>query len=212
LGDGLAAEGGFMAAFELLAHVDPRQTEALASVLGRHALVAGDRRDQSGVARYVEAGVEIAQALDDGRPLAAIRPLIEAVMDEEDAVLPTMLVVLSLVANTATVPEDGGPEAVGELTTELDVGEGIDVRGRQRQPIEVYLRREAPADGGLPWKISALLRLYSQQECDVVLIRQVPSASEPEEWRIEDRIGWKVFSSEEAAEGSPQASPDDTKT
>ncbi len=37
LGDDLAAEGGFMAAFELLAHIDPRKTEALASVLGRHA-------------------------------------------------------------------------------------------------------------------------------------------------------------------------------
>ncbi len=199
LGDELSAEGGFMAAFELLTQTDPQQSEALAAVLGRHALLAGDRRHQPGVARYVEAGVEIAQALDGGQPLAAIRPMIEAVMEEEDAVLPTMLVVLSLVANTATVPESAGGDAVGELTTELDFGETVDSKGHRRDVFEVYLRREASANGGLPWKVSVLIKLFNQQECDVILIRQVPSASEPGEWTIEDRIGWKVFSSEEEA-------------
>ncbi len=196
LGDGLSAEGGFMLALELLTQIDPQQTEALSAVLGRHALIAGDRREYRAVSRYVEAGVEIAQALDDGQPFAAIQPMIEAVMEEDDAVLPTMFVILFLVANTATVPDDAGPEAIGTLTTEFDIGNEVDLRGNERRPFELYLRREAPAEGGLPWKLSALLRLYSQQECDVMLVRQVPSMTKPGEWEVEEDIGWKVYSSE----------------
>ncbi len=199
LGDDLSAEGGFMAALELLTQNDGDESPDLAAILGRHALLAGDRRDRPGVARYVEAGVEIAQSLEDGRPLATIQPMLEAVMEEENAILPTMYTVLSLVANTATIPEDAGAGAVGTLTTELDLGDGVDLEGRHRECVEVYLRREAPAQGGLPWKINALVRLFSQDECDFVLVRQVPSALQPGEWEVEDKIGWKVFSSEAAA-------------
>ncbi len=199
LGDDISAEGGFMAALELLTRSDTEQPFDLAAILGRHALIAGDRQDQPGVARYVEAGVEIAQNLGGGQPLATIRPMLEAVMEEEDAVLPAMYTVLSLVTNTATIPEDAGAEAVGTLTTELDLGEGVDLEGQSRDCFEVYLRREAPAQGGLPWKINALVRLFSQDECDFILVRQVPSASDPEAWEVEDQIGWKVYSSEAEA-------------
>lgn len=197
LGDELSAEGGFMAALQLLHQTDARDSADLAANLGRHALLAGDRRDQPGVACYVEAGVEIAQRLQGGQPLAAIRPMLEAVMAEEDAILPTMYAVLSLVTNSTTVPEDGDEDAIGTLTTVLDTGEDVDEQGRRRECLEVYLRREAPASGGLPWKISALIRLFSQDECDFLLIRQVPSASDPDAWDIEEQIGWKVFARED---------------
>ncbi len=205
LGDDLSAEGGFMAAFELLTQTGARSAESqanetpspdLAAILGRHALLAGDRRDQPGVARYVEAGIEIAQNLDGDRPLATIQPLMEAIMEEENAVLPAMYTALSLVANTTTIPEGGGGETVGELVTLTDLVEDTDEDGRERTAVEVILRREAPAWGGLPWKISALIRLYSQRECDVALIHEVPSASAPGGWAVQDKIGWKVFDSD----------------
>ncbi len=82
LGDGLAAEGGFIAALELLLQNDGEEPADLANLLGRHALLAGDRRDQPAVARYVEAGIEIAQSLGGDRPLATIQPMMEAVMEE----------------------------------------------------------------------------------------------------------------------------------
>ncbi len=99
----------------------------------------------------------------------------------------------------------------------LDICAGLvdneDEDGRERTAIEVVLRREAPAWGGLPWKISALLRLYSQRECDVALIREVPDPSAPTGWAVEDQIGWKVFDSdleESATAGDqPMASPVD---
>ncbi len=95
----------------------------------------------------------------------------------------------------------------------LDICAGLvdneDEDGRERTAIEVVLRREAPAWGGLPWKISALLRLYNQHECDLVLIREVPAEPEPSGRAIEDRIGWTVYSSppEEAAAGGDQPAP-----
>ncbi len=141
--------------------------------------------------------------MNGDRPLATIQPMMEAVMDEERAVLPTMYTVLSLVANFSTIPEGGGGETVGSFDIQADLVEDDDEDGRRREAIEIILRREAPAWGGLPWKISALLRLYSQRECDVALIREVPDPSAPTGWAVEDQIGWKVFDSEleEAATG-----------
>ena len=205
LGDGVAAEGGFMAALELLTQTAGGGIDGgvdIAGVLGRHALIAGDRGDEQSVARYVNAGLGIAQSLDGDQPLATIQPMMEAIMGEEDAIMPTMYTVLSLVANTATVPgggegEGGDGVAVGEVTFESDLIETVDDGGVKRVALEVILRREAPPGGGLPWKMSALIRLYSQEECEIALVREVPSAS-GEEWVVEDQVAWLVYGSEEA--------------
>ena len=104
--------------------------------------------------------------------------MMEAVMEEEDAILPTLHTVLSLVANVATIADGGGAETIGNLVTHANLVD-VDEDGRERSAFEVIPRREAPAWGGLPWKRSALIRLYSQQECDLALIREVLSASAP---------------------------------
>ncbi len=91
--------------------------------------------------------------------------------------------------SSAAIPSSSATaETVGSFDVQADLVED-DEDGRSRQAIEIILRREAPAWGRLPWKISALLRLYSQRECDIALIREVPDPSALTGWAVEDQIG-----------------------
>ncbi len=191
LGDGVAADGGLLAALELLTQVEGVDAEQMASHLGRHALLAGDRRDVEGLFRYVEAGLEVARDADGEHAFRTVRSLLEGVMAEEHAVLPAMWTTLAIVANVSAVPEGGGPETVGRVTTEAFLSD---------EAIEVFLRREAPARGGLPWKISAQIRLFSADEAEILLVRQVPSKDDPDAWAVDESVGWRLFSTVAAAE------------
>ncbi len=93
---------------------------------------------------------------------------------------------LSVVANFTSIPVGGGEETIGHTTTELELGE---------QGLEVVLRRHADPEGGLPWKISARVRLISQKHCEIYLWRDVPSAESEDGWKTDEMIGWHLWAS-----------------
>lgn len=191
LGNEVGAEGGYMAAFEMLDQLESASPEKMAKILGRRAVLAGDRREYEGVVPFVEAGLQIAKELDADSPLETIKPLMEAVMEEENSILPALWVTLAVVSNTTSIPVGGGGETIGHTTTDLEFGE---------QGLEVVLRRHADPGGGLPWKISARIRLISHDHWEIYWWRDVPSAESSSGWEVDEMIGWHLWATVEAME------------
>ena len=166
LGDPLAAEGGYMVAFELLSQAGAGAAD-LAGLLGRQALVAGDREDDMELATYVKSAVLMAEEAGPQGPFEVLVPLCEAVMSERGSVLPAMWVAMALVNYTNMVAADG---------TILRPNLRLHPEPLEGGGLEIQIRREIPI-GVVPWKLSASIRLYSQKDCDVHLAREVPAAA-----------------------------------
>lgn len=184
LGDDVAAEAAYLAAFELMTQVEDAAPPDLAGLLGRQALLAGDRGDNFGVLRYVEAALEAAGESGRDEPLAAMTPLFEAVMAERGSVLPVMWVTLGLVANKNASPEAGGAETIGYLSTDARLGEA---------GFEIAIRRQVSATVGVPWRVSAHIRLRNQERCDIFLRRETPAADPRQGWLPVEVRGWRLW-------------------